>query len=344
MRKRLAVLALAVCLGTTGLFAQSARPGHGAGRSPAGSEDEFFGSAEVEAKQGTAEKQNVADVRGEGARGPVRPAAGHEHLHGGPRVRPGQRKPRGQHPLQYRRRGFPGRHPAAEGVQGVSGSEPRVRAGRNAGAAHASRSSPTPARRPCSPRTWTPRSSSRKSSSTSTSPTPPTSVPGKQVLKWGTGYFWNPTDLINIEHRSFTNTNALLQGVFGLRSDVVFSPNWHLYTFLNLNGVQADATDAAFAARSEFLVGSTEFAVSSWLKWGKVPVFGADLSTPLVLEPEPDLRGELLLGGHPGQARSVSGPYQRARPAGGEGRRGAVPHLRRLDVQDRVTGERRVLL
>ena len=29
---------------------------------------------------------------------------------------------------------------------------------------------------------------------------------GKQVLKWGTGYFWNPTDLINIEHRSFTNT------------------------------------------------------------------------------------------------------------------------------------------
>ena len=61
---------------------------------------------------------------------------------------------------------------------------------------------------------------------------------GKQVLKWGTGYFWNPTDLINIEHRSFTNTNALLHGVFGLRSDVVFSPNWHLYTFLNLNGVQ----------------------------------------------------------------------------------------------------------
>ncbi|HVO38216.1 MAG TPA: hypothetical protein VMV03_04225, partial [Spirochaetia bacterium] len=28
---------------------------------------------------------------------------------------------------------------------------------------------------------------------------------GKQVLQWGVGYFWNPTDLINVEHKSFTN-------------------------------------------------------------------------------------------------------------------------------------------
>ncbi len=107
---------------------------------------------------------------------------------------------------------------------------------------------------------------------------------GKQVLKWGTGYFWNPSDLINIEHRSFTNLNALLEGTFGLRSDVVFSPAWHLYTFLNLNTVTNNVWDAAFAARSEFLVGSTEFAVSSWLKSGKIPVFGGDLSTPLPLD------------------------------------------------------------
>ncbi len=109
---------------------------------------------------------------------------------------------------------------------------------------------------------------------------------GKQVLKWGTGYFWNPSDLINIEHRSFTNLNALLEGVVGLRADVVFAPWWHLYTFTNLNSVTSgtDIWDTAFSARSEFLVGSTEFAVSSWLKSGKIPVFGADLSTPLPLD------------------------------------------------------------
>jgi len=102
---------------------------------------------------------------------------------------------------------------------------------------------------------------------------------GKQVLQWGTGYFWNPTDLINIEHKSFTNLTALRDGVFGLRSDVVFSRAFHLYTFLNLNAIQ-DISDVAFAARSEFLVGAFEFGFSGWLKSDKLPVFGTDLTAP----------------------------------------------------------------
>jgi hypothetical protein len=103
---------------------------------------------------------------------------------------------------------------------------------------------------------------------------------GKQVLQWGTGYFWNPTDLINIEHKSFGNLDALREGVFGLRSDVVFSPKIHLYTFLNFNAVE-NISDAALAARMEFLVGSFEFAFSSWFKATKIPVFGVDFTTPL---------------------------------------------------------------
>ena len=102
---------------------------------------------------------------------------------------------------------------------------------------------------------------------------------GKQVLQWGTGYFWNPTDLINIEHKSFTNLTALRDGVFGLRSDVVFAREFHLYTFLNLNAIQ-DISDVAFAARSEFLVGAFEFGFSGWLKSNKLPVFGTDLTAP----------------------------------------------------------------
>ena len=102
---------------------------------------------------------------------------------------------------------------------------------------------------------------------------------GKQVLQWGTGYFWNPTDLINIEHKSFTNLTALRDGVFGLRSDVVFAREFHLYTFLNLNAIQ-DISDVAFAARSEFLVGAVEFGFSGWLKSDRLPVFGTDLTAP----------------------------------------------------------------
>ncbi len=103
---------------------------------------------------------------------------------------------------------------------------------------------------------------------------------GKQVLQWGRGYFWNPTDLINVERKSFTDMTALREGTFGLRADAVFSREFHLYTFLNFNGVQ-DISNVAYAVRAEFLVGSTEFGVSGWFKNRKIPVFGADISTPL---------------------------------------------------------------
>ncbi len=103
---------------------------------------------------------------------------------------------------------------------------------------------------------------------------------GKQVLQWGRGYFWNPTDLINVERKSFTDMTALREGTFGLRADAVFSREFHLYTFLNFNGVK-DISNVAYAVRAEFLVGSTEFGVSGWFKNRKIPVFGADVSCPL---------------------------------------------------------------
>jgi hypothetical protein len=294
MKQRLFVFVLALCLGSFGLFAQAAAPAAGpapaeqraaqpgspsADQAAAGSEDEFFGSADVQAKAGAAEKQNVADV------------VEKEHV-----GLSGQLQAMSTYNVS---------RTVVEGTGNLSDNslssivggdflvDIRLQKGfkafldLNVGFVPGG----TPVQH------------------TFTQVFPPGSLvvfenqetallikevfvdfniantayfrAGKQVLKWGTGYFWNPTDLINIEHRSFTNTSALLQGVFGLRSDVVFSPAWHLYTFLNLNGVNSGATDAAFAARSEFLVGSTEFGVSSWLKYGKPVVFGADLSTPL---------------------------------------------------------------
>jgi hypothetical protein len=131
---------------------------------------------------------------------------------------------------------------------------------------------------------------------------------GKQVLQWGTGYFWNPTDLINVSHKSFTNLNALLDGVFGLRTDVTFSPNFHLYTFVNLNGV-TDLTDVAYAARTEFLAGKVEFGFSGWYEYNKIPVFGTDITMPLFWEL--NMTGEASLSyGDNGQKLDTNGnPY-----------------------------------
>ena len=287
MKQRLFVCVLAVCLGVSGLSAQAAAPAAdqpAAGQpSAAGSEDEFFGSADVQAKEGAAEKQNVAD------------AVEKEHV-----GLSGQLQAQSTYSVSRKivdGTGSLSDNSLSNIVGGDFLLDIRLQKGfkafldLNLG--------------------FVPGGTPVTHNATQILPAFPFAAPlsfvenqetvllikevfvdfniantayfraGKQVLKWGTGYFWNPTDLINIEHRSFTNTSALLQGVFGLRSDVVFSPNWHLYTFLNLNGINSGATDAAFAARSEFLVGSTEFGVSSWLKYGKPVVFGADLSTPL---------------------------------------------------------------
>ena len=131
---------------------------------------------------------------------------------------------------------------------------------------------------------------------------------GQQVLQWGVGNFWQPTDLINIEHKSFLNLDALLQGVFGLRADFIFSHAFRIYTFLNLNNI-ADLSKAAFAARAEFLAGVVEFGVAGWLKYQQIPVFGVDLSTPLFWDL--NLTGEASFSwGDNGQKLDTSGvPY-----------------------------------
>lgn len=101
---------------------------------------------------------------------------------------------------------------------------------------------------------------------------------GKQVLQWGRGYLWTPTDLINIQRKSFMNLNALREGVLGLRTDIVFAREFHFYTFLDFNSIDT-LSNVAGAGRAEFLVGATEFGVSAWAKQNKIPAFGLDVST-----------------------------------------------------------------
>jgi hypothetical protein len=103
---------------------------------------------------------------------------------------------------------------------------------------------------------------------------------GKQVLQWGTGYLWNPTDMINIEKKSFLNLTALRQGQFGLRADFAFDRAFHLFTYVQFEGA-SDFSQMAVAGKAEFLLGSVETSLSAWWKGGKIPVFGWDISAPL---------------------------------------------------------------
>jgi hypothetical protein len=159
---------------------------------------------------------------------------------------------------------------------------------------------------------------------------------GKQVLQWGTGYFWNPTDLINVSHKSFTNLTALLDGVFGLRTDLTFSQAFHLYTFINLNQV-SDLTYTAYAARTEFLAGTVEFGFSGWYQYDKIPVFGADITTPLFWELNLTGEASFSYGDNVDKYDPTTGPYSVSNQLVPKVDIGLSRTFDVLNVQDRLT-------
>lgn len=104
---------------------------------------------------------------------------------------------------------------------------------------------------------------------------------GKQVLQWGRTYFFNPTDLINVERKSFFRRIGSREGVYGAKAHVPFGTAWNLYAFLDVHGVQRpDSLAGAF--RAERLWGRTEMSLMVWDRGGRDPVYGADVSTRLL--------------------------------------------------------------
>ena len=101
---------------------------------------------------------------------------------------------------------------------------------------------------------------------------------GKQVLQWGRCYFFNPTDLINIERKSFFRRIGNREGTYGAKVHVPFGTVANLYGFLDTHGV-GRPDSLAGAAKAEFLAGRTEFSFMMWDKGGRDPVYGADIST-----------------------------------------------------------------
>lgn len=104
---------------------------------------------------------------------------------------------------------------------------------------------------------------------------------GKQVLQWGPGYFFNPTDLINVERKALVRRLGAREGVFGAKVHVPFGTRANLYGFLDADRVsRADSLSGAIKA--EFLAGRSELALMAWDGGGRDPVYGADVSTRLL--------------------------------------------------------------
>ncbi len=114
---------------------------------------------------------------------------------------------------------------------------------------------------------------------------------GKQVLQWGRCYFFNPTDLVNIDHKTFFQRIGSREGVYGAKIHVPFGTTWNLYGFLDAHDAQRPDSLAA-AAKIEWLLGGTEMSAMIWDKGHRDPVYGADVSTRIL---GLDINGEAAL-------------------------------------------------
>lgn len=114
---------------------------------------------------------------------------------------------------------------------------------------------------------------------------------GKQVLKWGRNYFWNPTDLVNIDKKYFFDLDKRREGVYGTKVHIPSGATRNIYFFIGKD--DEDGTDEqSFAGKYEFLIGKTEMAFSAWYKKNYEPVFGFDFSSRIG---SVDVRGEVSL-------------------------------------------------
>ena len=102
---------------------------------------------------------------------------------------------------------------------------------------------------------------------------------GKQFLKWGTTYFWNPVDFVNIDQKQFLALDAIRSGIYGFRAHIPQGIN-NLYFFINSQDTQ-HLSQLALVTKYEFTVNNTEIGLSMYNKKDEVSLFGLDYSTNL---------------------------------------------------------------
>lgn len=101
---------------------------------------------------------------------------------------------------------------------------------------------------------------------------------GKQVLQWGRCYFWDPSDLVNVEKKNFFDLTAYREGSYGLKMHIPFGTTANIYSYYNFTDVKK-IEDIAVSEKFEFLINAFEFSLSVWAKNGSHPVYAFDFYT-----------------------------------------------------------------
>ena len=97
---------------------------------------------------------------------------------------------------------------------------------------------------------------------------------GKHAVKWGTGYFYSPADVINISRIDPQDPTADREGGISLRTHIIIPKTQHNIWLYLLPPEQRDGFDPKYtagAAKGEFVVGNWELGFGGWYKYEKAP-------------------------------------------------------------------------
>jgi hypothetical protein len=108
---------------------------------------------------------------------------------------------------------------------------------------------------------------------------------GKQTITWGTGYFFSPAgNTVNLSAINPEDTAKQVEGPLALRTQIVFSgsqnciwaymiPDTSLFPVSGTTGTTSYtmASDTAFAAKSDIVLGGWELGLGAYYKYARAP-------------------------------------------------------------------------
>lgn len=102
---------------------------------------------------------------------------------------------------------------------------------------------------------------------------------GKHTVKWGTGYFYSPADVINISRIDPQKPTADREGPVSLRTHIVIpKTQYNIWLYLLPDTETFKPQYTVGAAKAEFVFGDWELGVGGWYRYEKAPRFITTLS------------------------------------------------------------------
>lgn len=97
---------------------------------------------------------------------------------------------------------------------------------------------------------------------------------GKHVVKWGTGYFYSPADILNISRIDPQAPEAEREGPVSLRLHIIVPKTQHNFWFYVLPPTKPDGYKPQYTAgagKAEFVFGNWEWGLGGFYKYKKAP-------------------------------------------------------------------------